>query len=93
LCGAQELSESQILNANPSCKKFGQCLQCAEKSTDFRSDAIGTKLELFLATPPTPSIDIINQTRHRRSRGLPGTRPFARVGVLARSMQDKDASQ
>jgi hypothetical protein len=48
---------------------------------------------LFLATPPTPSIDIINQTRHRRSRGLPGTRPFARVGVLARSTQDKDASQ
>jgi hypothetical protein len=93
LCGAQELSESQFLNANPSCKKFRQFLQWSETSTDFRSDAIGTKLELFLVTPPTPSIDIINQTRHRRSRGLPGTRPFARVGVPVGSTQDEDLSQ
>jgi hypothetical protein len=45
-------------------------------------EPVGTKLELILLTPPTPSIDINHQeSRHRRAGGIPGARPSASEGV------------
>jgi hypothetical protein len=45
LCGAQQISESQILNANPLCKKLGQLFYRIDIITSFEVLALGTKLE------------------------------------------------
>jgi hypothetical protein len=45
LCGAQEMSESQILNANPLCENFWQAAATYCNEVFFALLRLGMKLE------------------------------------------------
>jgi hypothetical protein len=56
LCDAQEMSESQILNANPSSKTCGKLPQLSVIMRFLALSRLGTKLDRWPPTPPTPSL-------------------------------------
>jgi len=75
LCSAQQLSESQILDAVGRCSRRRQFGYEAEIYTIFPTVRLGTKFERLLPTPSLPSFE--NQSSEfvkPPDWGLPGAR-------------------